>query len=111
MQLDFSGPALVPKFLLTPMGAAGAWKPLTSFIIQLQSCLDRKTVTFKEQHFTTIKQLVFHAFVSWLAPKPTLASVWGFLWRVILSIYTADLFKVFKGCFPDPSSLEVIEIV
>lgn len=35
----------------------------------------------------------------------------GFLWRVILSIYTADLFKVFKSCFPDPSSLEVIEIV
>lgn len=82
---------------------------ITSFIIQLQLSLDRKTVTFKEQHFTTIKQLIFYAFVSQLAPKPTLASVWGFLLRVILSVYTAVLLKVFKGCFPDPSSLEIIE--
>lgn len=82
---------------------------ITSFIIQLQPCLDRKTVIFKEQHFTTIKQLIFYAFVSQFALKPTLASVWGFLLRLILSVYTAALFKVFKGCFPDPSSLEVIE--
>lgn len=82
---------------------------IASFIIQLQLCLERKTVTFKERHFTTIKQLIFYAFVSQLAPKPTLASVWGFLLRVILSVYTAVLFKVFKDCFPDPSSLEVIE--
>ena len=83
---------------------------MASFIIQLQPCLDRKTVTFKEQHFTTVKKLIFYAFVSRLAPKPTLASVWGFLLRVILSAYTAVLFKVFKGFFsPDPSSLDVIE--
>lgn len=63
----------------------------------------------KEQHFTTIKQLILYAIVSQFALKPTLASVWGFLLRLILSVYTAALFKVFKGCFPDPSSLEVIE--
>lgn len=89
------------------MKSSDLW--IASFIIPLQPCLDRKTVTFKEQHFTTIKELIFYAFVSQLAPKPTLASVWRFLLRVILCVNTAALSKVFKGCFSDPSSLEVIE--
>lgn len=54
---------------------------IASFITQQQPCLDWKTATFQEQHFTAIKWLIFYASVSQSTPKPTLASVWGFLQR------------------------------